>query len=281
MKFLYVVLCLLTCSVQDTLCMKRGVGDGDDLSPKRVRLDDENMPAAEQDTHAVAAGESEQEDQEESAEQQPLSPADRCLFDELERSVSGLAVRARQALLMGANVNARDPENAGNTPLHEAISLNLSDDIQRFLIANNADVNAVNNFGVSPLMLAADEAQFDSMTRLIRSGADFNAIDPNDGTTILHKIAGVEDSLGMVRALVRQLRMDYMATDDRGYIAADYARSAGQVPSLKFLVRTQYAKRWRDVIHARKVRSIAIPFLVGEHILPPVLSSVVAAYLTN
>ncbi|MCX5925472.1 MAG: ankyrin repeat domain-containing protein [Candidatus Dependentiae bacterium] len=274
MKFVYIGLLFLIGVTHNIGCMKHGLEDEIEQEHKRVRLDGEDMVARQEQGQESLVALSEPV----SLEQKPLCVADRALFQALMYSQDGNRERIERALV-GANVNACDPEEAGNTPLHMAIVSGLSVDIQQALISAGADVNAVNNYGVSPLMLAADQDQFPAIAQLIRAGADFNAIDPNDGTTILHKVAGAEDGLAMVRGLVVHLGMDYMATDHNGCIPADYARHAGQVPSWSFLLSALYAHRWQDVIQRRAIRRVAEPFLVGTNLLPPVLSGIVCAYL--
>src|SRR5207244_1940763 len=59
---------------------------------------------------------------------------------------------ARLLLDRGARVEARD--NAGNTPLHEAV-YEGREDVVRLLMARKADPDAANKVGATPLYLAA------------------------------------------------------------------------------------------------------------------------------
>ena len=93
-----------------------------------------------------------------------------------------------------SNINSiRD--DRGNTPLHSTVSRHQeSHKIVEILLANGADVRAINKDGKTPLHLVGDSTYFapdETVTRqitiniLIGKGADINAKD-NDGKTPLH-----------------------------------------------------------------------------------------------
>ena len=88
----------------------------------------------------------------------------------------------------GANVNAID--NHGETPLHMAAyyATAFNRDIVEFLLENDANVNAVNNNGETPLHNAAYRGHYDIGALLVDRGANVNAID-NNGETPLHNAA--------------------------------------------------------------------------------------------
>ena len=93
----------------------------------------------------------------------------------------GMAAAAAVAILMGSasaiaakeDVNARRVD--GSTPLQWAA---FNDDVAeaKRLIAAGADVKLKNNYGISPMLLAADIASTDMIQLLLRKGADANLI---------------------------------------------------------------------------------------------------------
>ena len=95
--------------------------------------------------------------------------------DFLELCKSGDAKKVEEAILNGANVNAK--ANDGSTALMYA----LDNDTAKILIEYGADVNAKDSRGKTALMYALDS---DIAETLIEHGADANARD-NDGMTAL------------------------------------------------------------------------------------------------
>ena len=69
-------------------------------------------------------------------------------------------------------------------------------------LANGADINAANNFGLTPLMMAAYHGRAEMVKALVERGADVNAVD-NGGLTAarLAKDAGHEETVATFVAL--------------------------------------------------------------------------------
>lgn len=83
----------------------------------------------------------------------------------------------------------------GDTLLHYAAVYSMNSDIAKFLIANNADVNATDNSGLTPLHFAAGANGTPSknvVEFLLANKADVNA-KANDGTTAMHYAASWGD----------------------------------------------------------------------------------------
>jgi len=91
----------------------------------------------------------------------------------------------KQHLAAGADVNAKD--DWGKTPLYVA-ALGGHKEIAELLIAKGADVNAKVDGGVTTLQLAASRGHKELAELLIAEGADINAKD-EDGHTPLHQAA--------------------------------------------------------------------------------------------
>ena len=69
----------------------------------------------------------------------------------------------------GSNIGKKDED--GNTALHHAIP--CSNQLLQLLLDNNADIDAVNNNGWTPLMLACDRANAENALILAQKGAVF------------------------------------------------------------------------------------------------------------
>ena len=91
----------------------------------------------------------------------------------------------KQHLAAGADVNAKD--DWGKTPLYVA-ALGGHKEIAELLIAKGADVNAKGDGGVTTLQLAASRGHKELAELLIAEGAEINAKD-EDGHTPLHQAA--------------------------------------------------------------------------------------------
>lgn len=101
------------------------------------------------------------------------------IFDAIE---SGDVDAVRRAIADGADINAiRD--NDGKTLLHQA-AYDGNTEIARLLIEHGANVNAADEYGISPLMSACDGGYVETARLLIERGADVNAVDENLETVI-------------------------------------------------------------------------------------------------
>ena len=100
----------------------------------------------------------------------------------------------RQALKDGADVNAVD--NWGDTPLHY-LALGRSNDIKgeliRVLIEAGADVDVRNYRKMTPLFKAVDDGNVDHVRALLQAGANVNVRDKG-GDTPLHQATWKRDT---------------------------------------------------------------------------------------
>ncbi|ESL07192.1 huntingtin interacting protein (HIP) [Trypanosoma rangeli SC58] len=140
-------------------------------------------------------------------------------FHESLRSDSGFAV-VTAFLLGGADVNVRDTHGA--TPLHTAVARVSSTDgdggdadtllssegpnnlIIAFLLDNGADVNAHNNTGETPLMIAAATQNIAAIRILFLHGAD-PSLEDDLGNTVLHHAARHPHVLQTLQAWIDDL----------------------------------------------------------------------------
>ena len=80
---------------------------------------------------------------------------------------------------LGADVNSRRKAFAGRTPLHDAVASSAegATETVRLLVEElGASVDARDNSGCTPLLMAAQRAQFEMVLLLARLGADVNAV---------------------------------------------------------------------------------------------------------
>ncbi|WP_177200657.1 ankyrin repeat domain-containing protein [Roseateles sp. YR242] len=156
-------------------------------------------------------------------------------------------------LLAGADPNARDAQR--NTALHVALREESENAFNALLKSPALDVNAINQAGETPLMLAAIKGRLEWVQTLVargahvneagwgplhyaasgpneavvrwlvEKGADLNSRSPN-GTTPLMMAAGY-GGLSSVDVLLAA-NADVRLKNDVGYSAADFAKRAGQ-----------------------------------------------------
>ncbi|MEG5038185.1 MULTISPECIES: ankyrin repeat domain-containing protein [unclassified Microcoleus] len=107
------------------------------------------------------------------------------ILDSEKRTPLHYATTKEVAALLMLDINAMD--EYGNTPLHLAVDRG-SQDIAELLIANGARVNARNENGQTPLYRAIAIGHNEIAALLINNGTDVNNID-GSGTTPLHKAA--------------------------------------------------------------------------------------------
>jgi hypothetical protein len=137
--------------------------------------------------------------------------------------------------------NGADPHVQGfdeNTPLHSAV--NCFHDFGRIKVAQklieyDADVNAKNSYGSTPLHWASSGRHFKDgsiLRLLLKHGGDVNARN-RDGLTSLH-LASENGALEVVRLLLEH-GVDVEAKDGRGRTALQVASEEGHDEVVKFL----------------------------------------------
>ena len=99
---------------------------------------------------------------------------------------------------MSAAEKAGTKPTGANHNLWQIAKLGDVDQLERAL-ARGADVNACNNLGLTPLMMAAYHGQTDMVKALVEHGADVNAVDKGGLTAMLDEDSGHAE---MVRTLV-------------------------------------------------------------------------------
>ena len=128
-----------------------------------------------------------------------------------------------------ADVNAKDSDGA--TPLHEA-ALNGNTENVKLLLDKGADVNAKDTDGWTPLLLAAANGHTETVKLLIDKGADVNAKTSN-GATPLHW-AAFEGNTENVKLLIEK-GADVNAKGEDGFTPLGAAKAHGHTQIVKFL----------------------------------------------
>ena len=135
-------------------------------------------------------------------------------------------------LLAGADPNVAD--QYGDSCLHAAIhGLSSTKTIQKIL-DHGAHVNAVDNDGATPLLLACISAQTESVELLLTSGADPNIADADGDTSIIHAIEA-NCRVNTVQNLIDN-GAKVNATNNRGSTALIKACSYSQMDVVKVLL---------------------------------------------
>nr|5AQB_A Chain A, 3G61_DB15V4 [synthetic construct] len=138
----------------------------------------------------------------------------------LEAARAGQDDECRILMANGADVNALD--EVGWTPLHLAAWGHL--EIVECLLKNGADVNAADIDGYTPLHLAAFSGHLEIVEVLLKYGADVNA-DDQAGFTPLH-LAAIFGHLEIVEVLLKN-GADVNAQDKFGKTPRDLAIDNG------------------------------------------------------
>lgn len=145
--------------------------------------------------------------------------------------------KVKALLEEGADVNAKD-EN-GMTPLLLAIS-NKQVDLAKFLIEKGADINLADRQGVVPLFRALWNKDLDMLELLLKKGADVNTKHAKSGFTALHW-AAMMDSKDSVE-LILDAGADVNAKSNTGETSLDVAAIWGVSPAMAELLVTKGAE---------------------------------------
>src|SRR5688572_26546278 len=92
-----------------------------------------------------------------------------------------------------------EAQPSGNTALHRAVERDDAGEVAR-LIRSGADFKAVNRYGVAPISVACARGNAEIIEQLLQAGADVNTSLP-EGETCLMTAAGT-GTLRVVRALL-------------------------------------------------------------------------------
>jgi ankyrin repeat protein len=106
----------------------------------------------------------------------------------LESVTEGNASQAERLLKAGAELDAKNED--GNTPLVIAAERGHLE-VAKVLIEHKADINAkAHMFGFNPLIMAASQGHGEMAGFLIDNGADVNATDPHGSTALMWAVIG-------------------------------------------------------------------------------------------
>ena len=142
-------------------------------------------------------------------------------------------IRVVRVLLNKGNANPNAQDSLGRTPLHYAAEGDHYDIVEA-LLAADADVNVVNTDGVSPLWIVGGAK---TASLLIKHGADVKKLSANSQRP-LHA-AAVFGQLDVVKTLVEEADASLDDVDDEGNTPIDLARANDHMDIVEYL-------RWRS-----------------------------------
>ena len=131
--------------------------------------------------------------------------------------------------------------------LHAAIHGQCSTETIQKIIDHGADVNAVNNDGATPLLLACSKAQAESAELLLNVGADPNIADGDGDASILSAIDGYCSVNTMHKLIANGANVN--ATNNKGLTALLKACSYGQMDVVKVLLEAGADPTIVDDVH--------------------------------
>lgn len=177
----------------------------------------------------------------------------------LHQAVEASAEDVNSLLVSGASVNAANEK--GVTPLMVAVCVKNNAEIIKILLEAGAEPNAKNNYGDTPLSLATLRGYMDNVSVLLEHGASIKA-DPN---SFVFAARGGTAEL-VTRMLNAGGKAHLEATSNDGWTALAHAAFSGKVDVAKVLlaaganVNHQDKVRYTPLMRASRTRAIGNRF---------------------
>jgi ankyrin repeat protein len=136
----------------------------------------------------------------------------------------------KESLEKGAEVNARN--NGGSTPLMIAAGFSSTPEIVSLLVEKGAEVEARTNFGWTPLIFSAGSSTTpEIVTLLLEKGAEVEARDTDGWTPLM--IAARFSSTSEIVTVLLEKGADALAKSKAGKKAIDYAEENDKLKGTK------------------------------------------------
>jgi ankyrin repeat protein/L-ascorbate metabolism protein UlaG (beta-lactamase superfamily) len=136
----------------------------------------------------------------------------------------------------GFDIDAKD--NSGRTPLMMAVDFgNLA--AARALIMRGADINLANPEGMVPMQIAVKKGSVDLIDLFIAQKADLNMVEGRTGKTMLHEAAMRGNSAMVSKLLASGITKN--SKDKNGYTALSYALKYGNKTTADLLTKAGVA----------------------------------------
>jgi ankyrin repeat protein len=148
-------------------------------------------------------------------------------------STRGFPEIVEKLLKRHADVNMTNSK--GWTALHAAMDSMDRVDIIKLLLESKADPNIKNDYGSTPIVLAAQDGRTDVVHLLLQAGADPMARN-SSGSTSLHRAAG-DGHLDTVKLLVEEGAADCNYKKSDGSTALYMAAKYGHTSTVRYLIR--------------------------------------------
>ncbi len=149
------------------------------------------------------------------------------IFDGSEESKTAICTASKNGMLnaleylvsAGASAEAKNKEQ---TPMHMAALTGQSVIIYKLYWMYHACLDPVNEFGASPLILAAKNGDAETVDLLLNLGASPNIVTHKDKYSALH-FAVLDHHLGVITALACSQEANFCLRDQYGFSALDLA----------------------------------------------------------
>ncbi len=142
-------------------------------------------------------------------------------------------IKENVSVLLKNKASVYDGSLRHDSPLNYAVGLGCSNDIVHMLIQARSDLNAKDNQGMTPLLLAAQRGNAEHILLLLDNHAEKQTID-NNGSSPLH--LAVENDHKDVAQLLIQRGMPVDAKDNAGNTSLIVALKKGHIDMARLLV---------------------------------------------
>ena len=180
-------------------------------------------------------------------------------------------------LKAGGDPNIADAQ--GLTWIHQAVGMGCNIEILQTIIDHGADVNATNNYNISPLMTACQTGNAEAINVLFNAGADPSIADFN-GVTLIHQSVVLGCNKKTLQTIINH-GADVNAIENKHLTALMLACQKGNVNAINVLLKAGADHNVQDITGATLIHHAAVAQDYSQETLQTIINHGVDVNATN